>query len=659
MDIYSKKIRNILEYVLIFVVFFMGIRKGGYYKEDSLVLVYVVQLIAILYYIFSFRKIKINKTIGISLIGLVVSYFIPILIRNTATVSGALNIAIRIYSMFLVYLIVFNSENKEKYIKAVILFTIICGILALDEMTIKLLDKPLKLLGGGYLSDNNGRVGSIFQYSNLLGILSLISLIYVLYSTLKEDKCSNLKKIVQYLQINFFSIIILITQSKMVLLLYIIYTIAICAITKKYKEIVKIIGILIYSLLSVSIATKTNALYIILAILLFGVYCVFNNIIKKKIYNNIFKIITILILGIVIVIYRNYILDSGIINSIKEYFSNYYSTKLRITYYEDAIKLIIKTPLNFIFGMGGNSFRTMYETVQTLSYISLETHSFIIQIFLESGVLGLICIVTSIIYLIKSKGNLIYKLLLSAVVIFAAFDVFLTYTFMLYILAIIMGMFNINAKDITIKFKVANLVLYISLFVLTSIEVIAFFVEPLVVNDINNSLEKQEKVISSCELALKLDPYDLEYMRNYTSSLVAYIDILEIKEEIYGIDYSNEKNEVINKIYKNVNNETKYEKDNKYAIEDNVYYVYKYVDELVQYNYNDNIQKGYEIYLDEMLEKIEKLRQNHANNSYAISVYSSSLTKIYTKYYYVNNIINSDKVQNILDTLKENEYISL
>jgi hypothetical protein len=222
-----------------------------------------------------------------------------------------------------------------------------------------------------------------------------------------------------------------------------------------------------------------------------------------------------------------------------------------------------------------------------------------------------------------------------------------------------MGMFNINAKDITIKFKVANLVLYISLFVLTSIEVIAFFVEPLVVNDINNSLEKQEKVISSCELALKLDPYDLEYMRNYTSSLVAYIDILEIKEEIYGIDYSNEKNEVINKIYKNVNNETKYEKDNKYAIEDNVYYVYKYVDELVQYNYNDNIQKGYEIYLDEMLEKIEKLRQNHANNSYAISVYSSSLTKIYTKYYYVNNIINSDKVQNILDTLKENEYISL
>ena len=76
MNINHKKIKNILEYILIFIMFFIGIRKGGYYKEDSLIGIYIIQLISILYYIFSQGRIKLNKFIGTSFLMLIISYFI-------------------------------------------------------------------------------------------------------------------------------------------------------------------------------------------------------------------------------------------------------------------------------------------------------------------------------------------------------------------------------------------------------------------------------------------------------------------------------------------------------------------------------------------------------------------------------------------------------
>ena len=60
-----------------------------------------------------------------------------------------------------------------------------------------------------------------------------------------------------------------------------------------------------------------------------------------------------------------------------------------------------------------------------------------------------------------------------------------------------------------------------------------------------------------------------------------------------------------------------------------------------------------------MLENIEKLRQEHSLNDYAMSVYRSCINQLYSKYSYVNSILNSDKIQKDLNALKENEYISL
>ncbi len=654
MQINKEKIKSIIEYVLIFLIFFVGIRKGGYYKEDSLIFVYIIQLVALLHCLFN-DKIKINYVVGICLIFFCISYFLPVIIGNVATISGALNIGIRIYSMFLIYLVVTNSKNKEKYIKSIVGITLVFGILALDEMSFRIFERPLNFLGGGYISEETSRVSSVLQYSNILGILCLISIIY-LYSLLKKVNKSITNVVILKILITFFTIIVLLTESKMVLLLYLIVGIVSSFIEKKVENIFYIALNLLISIVIVLLVKQISIFVIIPSIIAMIVYFILEEILKnkKRKYLFLYNAICISIIIAIFIFGFNYIENIGIISSIEDYLHNFNSTKLRFIYYQDALKLIVDSPLNFIFGLGGNAFRTMYETVQSIEYISLETHSFFVQVFLESGVIGLISIIIPIIYLLKNSKNFLARKILFVLIIFATFDVFLTYTFMLFILAIIMAFCDVKQKEVNLKFKAINIIIYTSIFVLQTLQVIAFFIEPIEVNNLNKTLNEQEKIINRCEIALKLDPFDIEYIRNCNVAYTTYLEMLEIKKELYGSDYTISSYDIVNKIYKNIEIENIYEKSNKYALEDNIYYINKYVNELVFSNYSNDIEKGYEYYLGKLINNLDRLRLEHNKNNYAIDIYNELSNDVYSNYSSINLTINSQEISNRINTLKEN-----
>ena len=654
MQINKEKIKSIIEYVLIFLIFFVGIRKGGYYKEDSLIFVYIIQLVALLHCLFN-DKIKINYVVGICLIFFCISYFLPVIIGNVATISGALNIGIRIYSMFLIYLVVTNSKNKEKYIKSIVGITLVLGILALDEMSFRIFERPLNFLGGGYISEETSRVSSVLQYSNILGILCLISIIY-LYSLLKKVNKSITNVVILKILITFFTIIVLLTESKMVLLLYLIVGIVSSFIEKKVENIFYIALNLLISIVIVLLVKQISIFVIIPSIIAMIIYFILEEILKnkKRKYLFLYNAICISIIIAIFIFGFNYIENIGIISSIEDYLHNFNSTKLRFIYYQDALKLIVDSPLNFIFGLGGNAYRTMYETVQSIEYISLETHSFFVQVFLESGVIGLISIIIPIIYLLKNSKNFLARKILFVLIIFATFDVFLTYTFMLFILAIIMAFCDVKQKEVNLKFKAINIIIYTSIFVLQTLQVIAFFIEPIEVNNLNKTLNEQEKIINRCEIALKLDPFDIEYIRNCNVAYTTYLEMLEIKKELYGSDYTISSYDIVNKIYKNIEIENIYEKSNKYALEDNIYYINKYVNELVFSNYSNDIEKGYEYYLGKLINNLDRLRLEHNKNNYAIDIYNELSNDVYSNYSSINLTINSQEISNRINTLKEN-----
>ena len=129
----------------------------------------------------------------------------------------------------------------------------------------------------------------------------------------------------------------------------------------------------------------------------FGINYVIN---KIRIKNaDIYILGLFIILNIVFLLCNTYILNENeIILRFKEYFISFDSTISRFTYYMDALKLSTNSIINFLVGQGGNAFRTLYETVQQQQYISMEIHSSLIQILLESGILGLVNFLALIIY---------------------------------------------------------------------------------------------------------------------------------------------------------------------------------------------------------------------------------------------------------------------
>lgn len=646
----KKKINSILEYVLVVILFLIGIKKGGYYKQDALIGICVIQIISAIFFLFNIRDIKKNSILSLLLLIFSISYFIP-LVFNATTMSGALNIATRIYTMYLVFCLVSSSENKEKYIKSIVVITLIFGLLGLDEMSFRALDGILSSIGSGYLDDNAGKLSSVLQYANILGVLCTISILYLM-SKLYDKNGNKVKNIIATTLVHFFTVIMFLTQSKMVILLTIIFTTILCLKNNK-KDIVLNILNLIYSFIVSVLCAKFNILLVIsLSMIVFNVY----NLIREKVRNENKKLIVdFVILGIIVIfciLNITLITNSAIFTRIVDYFNNFDSTDLRLTYYKDALKIVTSSIPNFMFGIGGNGFRTAYETVQEVEYISLEVHSFFIQVFVESGILGLASIITVIIYVLKKSENNIYKLVLITLLIFSAFDVFLTYTFMLFVLAILLGMCTNKVEKVGTKAKVGYVILFIIVFGITLSGTIAAVIQPLKVDNLNNSLEEQSKVIKTCELSLKFDPYDLEYINNYIVSCRTYLDIMDIRKEIYGEDNLEKRYEIISKIENAVINENRYEKNNKYVIEDTLHYIVKYLDQLVIINYNPDLEQGYVDYLVLLTKNLNNLLVYHGYNDYASGMYEVYTDYVMTKYEEVNLLLNSEKIDSLLNAIK-------
>ena len=647
-----EKSKKIIEVLVILLICFIGVRRGGYYKIDTLGVMYIINLLILLYLIIN-GKININKGITFGFITLVMSYFIPLAINNAATMSGAINIATRVYSIYLLYILITNSKNKEKYIKAMVVFIAIVGLFVLDEAGIRLFEKPLNFLGGAYVSDIGQAPETIFQYTNFLGILSLVSIVY-LYKKLVENLDNKSKIIFLYACISYFTTIMFYSHSKMIFILYLVTAIVLPIIIKRKNDILYLLFNFVFSLVVFSLA-KVYILFISLAIVT-AVSIIYEYVLNKEKYKNLKRCITIVFIAVVIImaiISVNKILNSSVILNFRDYFSNYRSTSLRLTYYIDGLKIAFSNPLNAIFGSGGNAFRTLYETVQTSEYVSLEVHSLFVQVLLESGMLGIVGLIAIIVLTIKNSKDKVYKYMLIIYLVFAAFDISFTYLFILYFFTILLAI-NSNEKveEASKTFLVCNGIMYLSVFFILTTQVIAMVIEPAKVDNLNVSLDEQQKIINECKIASTLDLYDIDYIRLYSRACVNYMDILDIKKDLYGQDNLEKRYEFSNIIYANTRNELKFEKSNKYAIDDNVFYTCKYVDELVGANYFGDEIVGYEFYLNEMLNRIEEFK-THPLNDYAQIQYVLGLENIYTKFSNINTMLNSEKISSMLDNIKE------
>jgi hypothetical protein len=112
------------------------------------------------------------------------------------------------------------------------------------------------------------------------------------------------------------------------------------------------------------------------------------------------------------------------------------SSRDRVEYFKDSCKIWLTSP---IFGTGGEGFKHLYKSVQTFNYTSTEAHNSILQIFVESGIIGGISICLIIFVVIKNNKYSVLKLTFMMYVLHSLTDLNFSYFICLIVFSMLIG----------------------------------------------------------------------------------------------------------------------------------------------------------------------------------------------------------------------------
>ena len=319
-------VKNLIDILIILFTCILSIKKGGYYISDSqfyinyIIIIFVIYVINEIFNWFNKRKNKViddeskiksksynNKYIVIILaVMLAISYLLPIIFNVSIDIEEAMWEMLKYVVFAIIIYIVSNSNNKRLYLITIIIVAAIQVILGIDGISNRIFSDSLKNLNSGYLSKDLDRLSGTIQYANLTGLIFTISSVILLSYInnilsilvinkektsieLKKQKFNKIKLIFFNLLFMLFSICILLTKSKMILILYLI---AILIILIKNKTSIKlniIVNLLISFLASINIEdliyVDSNKIYFtIFSYIVLNM--IISNYIIKKIYLN-------------------------------------------------------------------------------------------------------------------------------------------------------------------------------------------------------------------------------------------------------------------------------------------------------------------------------------------------------------------------------------
>lgn len=215
-------------------------------------------------------------------------------------------------------------------------------------------------------------------------------------------------------------------------------------------------------------------------------------------------------------------LPTKLVGKIKDVRLNYKTAQERMQFIKDGLKLISQ---NFLTGIGGEGWQYKYQEVQEYHYISNDTHSYPIQIWLEFGIVGIISIIgiTICIMLRKEERDIGIKLAILILLMHSCIDsdMYFMYTKLLLFLgvAILASKSNKEWKNSNRKIEILNAIL-----VMVSIITIILYVNP--------SLYKKNLKIDELETK-QIGMYNNseEYRNINYQKAKAYEDIIKFERE--------------------------------------------------------------------------------------------------------------------------------
>ncbi|MEG1705718.1 MAG: O-antigen ligase family protein [Clostridia bacterium] len=596
-NIVKKNFKLTTDIFICILIILQSLKKGGFYTSDIYFFVNSITVIGFVYGLFHLteyfinkvkktnKKINISSTIYIFAI-LVISYFLPILFNTCADLPSSQFEFLRYLSIFIVFVIIKNSNNKNIYLFSLISIGTIQAFIGIDGLGSRILQPILKNFNSGYLSKDLTRLSGTIQYANTAAILISISGLlffdklnnYINKVKETSNKTNKFKVCITFTLFTIMNLAIILTSSRMALVMYVIATIIYINKSKANKISMSIFVILSYVIsflasnnildLALKNPSKVYFVFITYCILAYIIssyiikYIVLNiNLVSKINKIKINKLKLSILVGLIVVIYilvglnmykplivanntkentvsrQIYGIKKDTENSIKinvkenevdtrysiviytedsnfkqelltrfEYYSNISgnfnfvftpkknvkrlnvsvicykgnlsinefklndkikpleysilpsdivfrfkdflngSTSLRdrLHYIKDSYKIWTTSP---IIGRGGEAFRYLYKDVQTLNYTSTEAHNSIIQIFVESGIIGGIAVCLLIILVIKNNEYSILKLSFIMFILHSLTDLNFSYLICLIVFSMLIGLMENSKKE--------------------------------------------------------------------------------------------------------------------------------------------------------------------------------------------------------------------
>ena len=305
----NKKIDicNYLELLLGLLVIVQAIKKGGFYISDMNYIILFTLLITISIVIIKMKKKEFKVNMGFFLLlCMSIAYMLPVIFNKFADKESAMWEALKYFEMSAIYLVVINSNNKRKYNTVLIILGVVVGALGIDGLANRYLSGFLKIFNSGYLSTYLERLSGTVQYANTCAIILMVAYLLSL-NVIAKVICSvkenyNMKNLVKYKYITstsgFLLLCLLLTQSRVPIILTLIGTIVVIAKEK----------------------SNNRPIYFLVTVISYVISMIFANIIDMQIYNDFYWIyfITILYLFTLVIIFN--ILLSRVIMNVKVWY---------------------------------------------------------------------------------------------------------------------------------------------------------------------------------------------------------------------------------------------------------------------------------------------------------------------------------------------------
>lgn len=248
-------------------------------------------------------------------------------------------------------------------------------------------------------------------------------------------------------------------------------------------------------------------------------------------------------------------LPKEIVYKIKNISVETFSVTERFTFIKDGLKIALTNP---ILGYGGNAWRYLEYSVQEYNYTAAEAHSYIVDIFVENGILGFLIVIGLYIYGIiifikQRKNNKINYLILGVllVLIHSIYDFDMSFgivqiaVFSVFALCVNNNKINLKNNKINI---ISNIIIIIFLGIVLCFNILRtisqiYYIKEYYIKEINEDFIAESSIknidIIKTEEIYKIYPFN-NYLLKYillnetdTNKLKEYIDYVIDNEEYY------------------------------------------------------------------------------------------------------------------------------